>query len=176
MVARWLRDSTRWLRHYPWKHLRRNRQRRCLRYAKRLPRPSKGEWRPIRRPRRPEHSRSRHRRTAKHLQLAAVHSRLTDRPHPASTVGGARTLRTPGDSRPPSSTNATRWRRTPAKRSRPCRQVRTSSRRSCFMISRKIGTARTSPPRDSIASSSSALNSPPRPSIPALTSGLTAFR
>ena len=34
---------------------------------------------PIRRPRRAEQSRSRHQRTAKHLQSAAVHSRLTDR-------------------------------------------------------------------------------------------------
>jgi hypothetical protein len=33
MVARWLRDSARLLRHYPWKHPRRNRQRRRLRYA-----------------------------------------------------------------------------------------------------------------------------------------------
>ena len=63
-----------------------------------------GEWRPIRRPRRPEHSRSRHQRTAKHLQPAAFHSRPTDLRHPASTVGGARTLSTPDDSRPPSST------------------------------------------------------------------------
>jgi hypothetical protein len=33
VVARWLRDSARWLRRHPWKHPRRNRQRRRLRYA-----------------------------------------------------------------------------------------------------------------------------------------------
>ena len=80
MVAR----SARWLRHYPWKHPRRNRQRRSLRYANRINAASIGDTPrvsgvPIRRPRRPEHSWSRYRRTAQQLQSAAVHSRLTDR-------------------------------------------------------------------------------------------------
>lgn len=105
MVAR----SARWLRHYPWKHPRRNRQRRSLRYANRIYAASKGDTPrvsgvPIRRPRRPEHSWSRYRRTAQQLQSAAVHSRLTDRTPSSIDRRRARALSTPGDSWPASST------------------------------------------------------------------------
>jgi hypothetical protein len=102
MVARWLHQ-------YPWKHPRRNvKDAVCVTPNGSTP-PVKATRHgcsgvPIWRPRRPEHSRSRHQRTAKHLQSAAVHRALPTGPHPESTVGGARTLSTPSDSRPPSST------------------------------------------------------------------------
>jgi hypothetical protein len=104
-----LRDSARWLRRHPWKHPRRNGQRRRLRYANPIHAASKSDTPRLSGDRSGAREGQSTAGADTKERLNTCNRRLFTRVlptvrHPASTVGGARALSTPGNSRPPSST------------------------------------------------------------------------